>query len=65
MKMDLLKMEAVDLGTAPFGGSLPGEGAANEIGRIMAAGRVVFLPDRLKKPRPTTTTTTPTPATVR
>lgn len=63
MKMDLLKIEAVDLSPTPLGGASEGGGAAIEIGQIMAAGRVVFLPDRLKKPR--IPITSPTPATVR
>ncbi|MEO5335514.1 MAG: hypothetical protein H7841_01275 [Magnetospirillum sp. WYHS-4] len=52
MRMDLLKIEAIDIpaGAGGSGGDLPAAAAA-EIGGIMAAGRVVMLPDRLKKPR--------------
>lgn len=51
MSLDMFKMEALDLATEAGDVLVPGGEAAGEIGRILAAGRVVFLPEKLKKAR--------------
>ena len=54
MRQPLHKIEAVDSGGPEVvgGGARSCDRAAAEIGMIVAAGRVVFLPNQIAEPRP-------------